>query len=170
MSGTNLRWPRLALMGLLLLLPLLVSAAAPPRPFVSGSYQALLDARRGSPFLLIFWSLDCPPCHHELAMLGELKREFPELPLVLVATDAPQMARQVTELLAQKGLAAVESWLYADEFGERLRFEVDRSWYGELPRSYLFDATHQRRAISGVLGEAEVRGWLAQQVTRREAS
>lgn len=151
---------------LLLLVSLMSSPAqanAMPREFVAGSYQAILDARQGKAFVLLFWSLDCPPCHRELAMLGEMLVTQPELPLVLVSTDEPEMAHEVVALLNAKGLSAVESWLYADAFVQRLRFEVDRNWYGELPRSYLFDAVHNRHATSGVLDEEALRSWLVRQ-------
>jgi thiol-disulfide isomerase/thioredoxin len=155
------RWLRLLM--LLLLVSGSGAAGGALREFVPGSYQAILDARQGKPLILLFWSLDCPPCHRELSILGSMVAERPELPLVLVSTDGAGMGREVTALLKEKGLSAVESWLYADDFAQRLRFEVDRNWYGELPRSYLFDGAHNRRATSGVFDEGTLRSWLLEQ-------
>ncbi len=137
--------------------------AATPRDFVPGSYQAILDTRQGEAFILLFWSLDCPPCHRELATLGTFVSQQAGLPLVLVSTDEKAMAHEAAIVLQGKGLAMVESWIFADDFHQRLRFEVDRNWYGELPRSYLFDTDHQRSAYSGVLDRAVLRTWLEQQ-------
>lgn len=151
-------------MALLLMLSTATASAATLKDFVPGSYQAILDSRRGEAFILLFWSLDCPPCHRELAMLGRLAKVRPGLPLVLVATDEKRLENKVVSVLEENGLAAMESWIFSDDFVQRLRFEVDRRWYGELPRSYFFDPAHRRRAASGILDEEELRAWLSQQV------
>ncbi len=54
--------------------------------------------RSSRPQLLHFWSLTCSSCLKELPLLGELKREHPEIELIAipVATDPPaQVARFV---------------------------------------------------------------------------
>ena len=61
-------------LGLLALLPIYGSAGDALRPFDAGSYRAIVEAHRDRPFMLGFWSLDCPPCHRELAELGPLAR------------------------------------------------------------------------------------------------
>lgn len=148
---------------LMLMLSTAATAAPVPRDFVPGSYQAILDAHQGQPFVLIFWSLDCPPCYRELATLGKLAAEQADLPLVLVSTDEKHLAQEAASLIEEKGLSAMESWIFADAFAQQLRFEVERNWYGELPRSYFFDAAHHRHGASGVLNESELRSWLTQQ-------
>ena len=135
------------------------AVAGAPRLFERGSYAAILEAHREAPLLLVFWSIDCPPCREELAMLGGVLRRHPELPLVLVSTDEPAMAAQVAAAAAEGGVGGVESWIFADGQAQRLRFEVDRGWYGELPRSYLFDAAHRRRGVTGRLSEGQVESW-----------
>lgn len=62
--------------------------------------------------------------------------------------------------LSPLGLAGVDSWVFDDPIPERLRHAIDPSWYGELPRTYLYDARHQREAIVGVVGEQRLRAWL----------
>ena len=159
-TGISRAW---RLMALLLMLNTAAASAATLKDFVPGSYQAILDSRRGEAVILLFWSLDCPPCRRELAMLGDLANERSALPLVLVSTDEKRLSKEVASVLEENGLSAMESWVFADDFVQRLRFEVDRHWYGELPRSYFFVAAHRRRAASGVLDEDELRGWLSQQ-------
>jgi len=134
------------------------------RPFVSGSYAEILASRRDQPFLLVFWSLECPPCHEELAMLGELRRGHPRMPVVVVSTDTDGAPDEVRAVLAEKGLSTVETWVFAGGAPERLRFEIDRDWYGELPRSYLYDKNHRRHGVSGRLKRASVEAWLAANV------
>jgi hypothetical protein len=54
----------------------------------------------------------------------------------------------------------VQTWIFDDEFSERVRFAVDRTWRGELPRTYLYDAAHRAEARSGKLDERWLEGWL----------
>ncbi|HLT63635.1 MAG TPA: hypothetical protein VKZ92_03845, partial [Pseudohongiella sp.] len=93
-------------------------------------------------------------------MLGKLKAENPDLPVVLVSTDNISQREDATDYLIEFGLNRMTSWMFADAFAERLRFTIDPQWYGELPRSYLFDADHQAHAHSGMMSEQMVREWL----------
>jgi hypothetical protein len=43
---------------------------------------------------------------------------------------------------------------------ERLRHEIDKRWYGELPRTYLRGREGRLEAVSGVLGEERLAQWL----------
>jgi thiol-disulfide isomerase/thioredoxin len=128
------------------------------RPFEGGTYQAILDAHGERPFVLVFWSIDCPPCYEELKMLGEQLQSIP-FDLVLVSTDTTGSASEVRRLLTRFGLERAEAWKFS-ALPEQLRFEVDRTWYGELPRSYLF-GTGRREAVSGALTAAALNTWLA---------
>ena len=150
---------------LLLALALLAGAAAAPaaelRPFVSGSMQEIRAAHTGRAFILALWSLECPHCAAELTQLARLRHDHPQLPLVLVSTDSPAEHEAVMAALRRHGLHSVETWLFADAFVERLRYEIDPRWTGELPRAYLFDAAHAVRAHSGPVPEGELQRWLA---------
>ncbi len=127
------------------------------KPFESGSYRAIVDTRGTNPFVLVFWSIDCPPCYSELKMLGEVQRSRP-FDLVLVSTDGPGAAAEARRVLTRFGLGQTDAWLFAAP-PERLRFEVDRTWYGELPRSYLFSGG-RRAAVSGRLTAETFEAWL----------
>jgi thiol-disulfide isomerase/thioredoxin len=143
----------------LLLLALLTGAAAQAvelRPFVAGSMQQIRAAHAGRPFVLALWSLTCSHCQEELAQLGTLQRRHPELNVVLISTDTPDDAKALTATLARHGLARAEAWVYADAFVERLRFEIDPRWGGELPRTYFFDHAHAVTVRSGALAPAEL--------------
>lgn len=141
-----------------------VTSAGPMRDFIPGSYHEILTARQDKPFILVFWSLDCPPCHKELALLGQLKQKQPRLDLVLVATDANASRTELQTVLAKNHLDKTDSWVFADESAEALRYEIDNTWYGELPRSYLFNNRHQRQAISGLLSAELFHAWLREEI------
>lgn len=141
---------------------LLCSAAshAATQPFVRGSLQQIVQAHRGHAFILGVWSLSCSPCRDELAMLGKLVRKHPALRLVLVSTDAPGDRAEIASVLKSNRLATAESWVYAESNSERLRYEIDRDWYGELPRSYFFDAQGRAQGMSGKLDMNEIERWV----------
>ncbi len=149
----------LLLCALVLAVPAVASEPA-VRPFVTGSLAQITAARQGKPFVLAFWSVGCTHCPAELKTLGELKRRHPRLDIVLVAADTPDDAPQTAQLAKSYGLGKVEQWVFADPMPERLRFEIDRRWYGELPRTHFYDRTHRIDAVSGVVPEARLQQWI----------
>lgn len=163
------RWLNLAALCLALLTALQPAALAAQelKPFVRGSRQAITAARTDKPFILAFWSLSCTYCATELVMYGKLLEKYPALDLVLVSTDAPSDSAEIAATLDKFALGRAENWVFADSHTERLRFEIDREWYGELPRSYFFDAQGEVKAASGELEQAEVERWIARQYGRR---
>jgi len=153
----------------LALLMALVSpvAAQEISPFVSGSLEEIAAARQGKPFILSLWSLTCTHCREELSLLSGMVKKYPNLDLVLVATDTPEEAEAIGATLRQSGLGGAEAWVFADPFTERLRFEVDRKWHGELPRTYLYDPSHKAQAFSGKPDALQIEQWLKKYFARR---
>lgn len=139
-----------------------IAWADAPKPFTAATPAVLQQRFAGKPYLLSFWSIDCPHCQGELERFARLLRERPDLPLVLVAVDAPALASLVRARLAELGLSGADNWQFAEARQERLRFAIDRQWRGELPRNYLFDAAHRPQAISGALSETTLRRWFEQ--------
>lgn len=137
-----------------------VASADAPKPFAADTPAALAKRFSGKPYVLAFWSVDCPHCQGELSLIAKLLRERPGLPLLLVSVDAPELSPQVNARLNELGLGEADNWQFADARAERLRFVVDRKWRGELPRSYLFTGGRQTQAVSGALDEAALRRWL----------
>jgi thiol-disulfide isomerase/thioredoxin len=117
----------------------------------------------GRPFVLAFWSIHCEPCREEMGQWAPLQRRYPRVPIILVATDRTSERTALTKLLSRYDLNGVQTWTYADDFEERVRFAVDRSWRGELPRTYLFDAAHRAEARSGPAELGWIEPWLSQQ-------
>ncbi len=136
------------------------SAAQETKHFVRGSYQEIVSARAGKPFIIGFWSLTCTNCIDDLAMFGKLAKKYRDLDLVLVATDTPEQKRELAHTLQRYRLERTESWVFADGFVERLRYEVDPQWYGELPRTYFYDARGNAVAVSGKLERVQIERWL----------
>jgi thiol-disulfide isomerase/thioredoxin len=130
------------------------------KPFVRGSQQAIVSSHQGKPFILALWSLDCTHCVDDMILFGKLAKKYREFDLVLVSTDAPEQQQEIARTLQHYRLGQAESWVFADSYAERLRFEVDPEWYGELPRTYFFDAAGNSTAVSGKIERAQIERWL----------
>lgn len=130
------------------------------RVFAPGSLQKIVAERQGKPFVLAFWSISCTHCPSELKALGALKKAHPKLDVVLVAADSPDDAPQAAKIAQSHGLGKVPQWVFADEAPERLRFEVDPRWHGELPRTYLYDRAHVVEAVSGLVPQEQLAKWV----------
>lgn len=131
------------------------------KPFVSGSYQQILTNNAKQPFMLAVWSVDCSSCIKDMTLLNEIHKKNPKLKVILLAADELSASDQVKQILAKYQLEEVENWIFADENSQKLRFEIDPKWYGELPRTYFFDVAHQRNAKSGVMTKKDYQEILA---------
>ena len=134
------------------------------RSFTFDSFSEIKAQYEGQEFLLGLWSVDCPPCLVELSMMGELLELNPDLPFVLISTDSIDTSEDAIEFLSDFNLAQRESWMFADSFVERLRYTIDPSWYGELPRSYFFDKDHNMQSHSGIMTKELLQEWFVREV------
>ena len=130
------------------------------KAFVSGSYAQILEQHNHQAFVLVLWSVDCPPCHKELKMLGKLAEKNQKLNVVLVSTDSEVESNEVSVIMKKYKVEKLESWIFRGESDQVLRYEIDRRWYGELPRSYFFKPSAAKQVISGVLSEKKLLSWL----------
>lgn len=139
-------------------------------PLQRGSFKKIISAHAGKPFIVAMWSVSCTHCGADLEIFNRLLRKHAEFDLVLIATDVPEQEEFIVATLNKYKLlqtekqgypGKVESWVFADSFTERLHFEVDPKWYGELPRTYFFDAMGKAKGVSGVLDAREIEQWLS---------
>lgn len=154
----------------LLHLCLLLLAASPacsgetPRAFVPGSLAKIAAERPGRAFVVALWSVGCTHCPAELKALGEFRKKQPKLDIVLISTDTPDDTQQAAQLAGKFGLRHSEQWIFSDEMPERLRFEIDRNWHGELPRTLLYDRAHRVTAISGLIPPLQLDAWIRRNI------
>ncbi len=123
------------------------------KTFNNGSYQQLLVDYKDKAFVLIIWSVTCSSCLKEMSFISKLHQQQPELNLVMLTVDDDSVSPQINEILRKFKLKDLEHWVFAEDNSAKLRYEIDSSWYGELPRTYFFNNKHQRTAISGVINE-----------------
>jgi len=127
----------------------------PLKPFVSGSYQQLLDSNANKPFVLVVWSITCSSCLKDMALLSKMHKSNPKINMVMLATDDTSATDDINKILAKNELTDLENWIFADENPQKLRYEIDPKWYGELPRTYFLNKQHEREGISGVLSQQD---------------
>ncbi len=125
------------------------------KPFAPGAYQHLLNSRANRPFMLVIWSITCSSCLKDMALLNKMRKAHPEIEMVMLSTDDTSAEEQVRQILRKNELNGLENWYFADENPQKLRYEIDSRWYGELPRTYFWNKSHERVGISGVLSEQD---------------
>ena len=128
-------------------------AQANPSAFIPGSYRQIVASQANQPFVLVIWSVNCSSCLKDMALLHSKHKSNPELKIIMLAADELSATEEIQQILEKNQLSDLESWVYADDNSQKLQFEIDPKWYGELPRTYFFDKTHQRTGVSGVLSK-----------------
>lgn len=92
---------------------------------------------------------------------GKLLAEKPDVRLVTVNADLVQDAPEAVEdFLAKSGLQNAENWIFDGGFVERLRYEIDPKWQGEIPVTLLIGSEGSIRRIEGSAKMPEVSTWL----------
>jgi thiol-disulfide isomerase/thioredoxin len=151
---------------LLSLTPLLVWASGESRlkPFERGSWQELLQSHKGHPTLVHFWGVTCGPCKVELPQLGEFMKTHPAIEVVTISADlVPNLGPATRSMLQNAGLSSAENWIFSDGFAERLRFEIDPAWQGDIPRTMLIARNGDITTIEGSAEIADLERWSNEQ-------
>ncbi len=125
------------------------------QPFDRATLQRIERERRGRPFWLVMWDLECTYCMKSLSTIAAAQRAHPELTIVTVTTDPIEQAEAIEARLAQLGVVS-DAYAFAAGTPEALRYAIDPAWSGEKPRSYRYDAAGKRVARTGVLTADEL--------------
>lgn len=140
------------------------SAASDLKPFVRGSWKALRQTHAGQPMVVHFWGLTCGPCLTELPNWTAHMKKRSDLKLVLVdASPFGDEPGEVRSALTKAGLMKQENWLFADSFEERLRFEIDPKWRGEMPYTLLIGSDGKVEPVTGIMDFRKLDAWLDKQ-------
>lgn len=142
------------------------AVAEVPRLFQLGTMRALRETHAGRPFVLALWSVHCAPCIEDLPLWKQMRALHPGVPIVLVAADPAEEAPRVTTLLARYGLGRDPGWIFGEAYVEKLRFAIDRTWRGELPRTYFHDREHRAHTVTGRVDTAFAEAWFAEAAAR----
>ena len=132
--------------------------------FVRGSWSDIRKAHAGKPTVVHFWGVTCGPCKIELPLLGQFMKDHSELDVVMISADlVPNLPGATRAMLEKAGLGSAENWLFCDGFVERLRFEIDPAWLGEIPRTLLIARDGAVTTIEGSAEIPDLEKWLVQQ-------
>ncbi|WJR81505.1 TlpA disulfide reductase family protein [Bradyrhizobium sp. NP1] len=135
------------------------------KPFERGSWPALLRAHAGHPTIVHFWGVTCGPCKVELPLLGQFMKEHPAIDVVTVSADlVPGMTDATRSMLDKAGLASAENWIFDDGYVERLRFEIDPLWQGDIPRTLLVAREGTVTTIEGSADMSDIEKWSNEQL------
>lgn len=160
---------RALLAGLFLLTLVGVAPAAETanqmKPFARGSWQQILRDHAGRPTVVHFWGVTCGPCKVELPLLGAFMKAHPAIAMVTVSADlVPNLPSAARAMLTKSGLGSAENWIFDDGFVERLRFEIDPKWQGDIPRTLLITRDGSVTTLEGSADIAELEKWSAAQL------
>ena len=137
------------------------------KPFKRGTWQGVLREHAGRPVLVHFWGVTCGPCKVELPLLGQFAKEHPEIDVVTVSADlVPNLPAATQSMLDKAGLSSTENFIFNDGFVERLRFEIDPAWQGDIPRTMLISREGTITTIEGSAEIADLEKWSAQQLSK----
>jgi thiol-disulfide isomerase/thioredoxin len=143
------------------------AAEAPPqlKPFERGSWQDILRSHAGRPTIVHFWGVTCGPCKVELPLLGEFMRDHSAIDVVTISADlVPDLPGATQAMLEKSGLQSAENWIFGDGFVERLRFEIDPAWQGDIPRTMLISREGTITTIEGSAETKDLQKWSDQQL------
>ena len=160
---------RRELLAALLLLALLMPAPARDsetqlKPFGRGSWQELTKAHAGRPTIVHFWGVTCGPCKVELPQLGAFMKDHPGIDMVTISADfVPDLPAATRAMLERSGLELAENWMF-DGFADRLRFEIDPTWQGDIPRTLLITREGEMTTIEGSAEMADLQKWSERQL------
>jgi thiol-disulfide isomerase/thioredoxin len=142
------------------------ASEAPPqlKPFERGSWQDVLRAHAGRPTIVHFWGVTCGPCKVELPLLGGFMKDHPSIDVVTISADlVPNLSAATQSMLEKSGLSSAENWIFSDGFVERLRFEIDPNWQGDIPRTMLISREGTITTIEGSAEITDLEKWSDQQ-------
>ncbi len=143
----------------LLFLPL--KAFADPQPYSANAIQQIKQNYLGQKWLMLLWSVDCPPCFKELALIQKIRQQHKNINIVIVnADDNDEVATQRKQVIEKYQLEDLAHFHFNDGQGDRERYQIDPNWYGELPRSYFVDAQGKFHGKSGLIDEQLLTTWL----------
>ena len=130
-----------------------ISSYAELKEFDAHSFKNIEGRYQEEKFLVILWSVDCPPCMKEFSILQKLNQKKKEVNLILINVDGKSAMSIAQDILKKFSLYNYDNWIFADSYIEKLRYSIDRSWSGEVPRSYLYEPGKGRVTVSGVIPE-----------------
>ena len=129
-------------------------------PFEINTRNVIEKKYLNQPLIISFWSIDCPYCIDDLKKLGKALSKNKNVKLITVCVDGKESAKKADRILSLAHLPEHERYQYAEVDEDKLRYSIDPTWYGELPRTYFYDTAHQVTPLSGKIPNSFLDAWL----------
>ena len=129
-------------------------------PFEINTRNVIEKKYLNQPLIISFWSIDCPYCIDDLKKLGKALSKNKNVKLITVCVDGKESAKKAERILNLAHLPEHERYQYAEVDEDKLRYSIDSTWYGELPRTYFYDTAHQVTPLSGKISNSFLDAWL----------
>ena len=129
-------------------------------PFEINTRNVIEKKYLNQPLIISFWSIDCPYCIDDLKKLGKALSKNKNVKLITVCVDGKESAKKAERILNLAHLPEHERYQYAEADEDKLRYSIDPTWYGELPRTYFYDTAHQVTPLSGKISNSFLDAWL----------
>jgi thiol-disulfide isomerase/thioredoxin len=129
-------------------------------PFEINTRNVIEKKYLNQPLIISFWSIDCPYCIDDLKKLGKALSKNTNVKLITVCVDGKESAKKAERILNLAHLPEHERYQYAEVDEDKLRYSIDPTWYGELPRTYFYDTAHQVTPLSGKISNSFLDAWL----------
>ncbi len=130
------------------------------KPYGRGAFSQIAKAHAGRPLMIHFWSVTCPPCLAELAQWAQMTAERKDVDIVFVNVDSEEDRARAAARAEKAGLSKAAHYGFADDFVEKLYFEADKTWRGELPFTTLVAPDGGVIAVTGAIDDPLVLRWL----------
>jgi thiol-disulfide isomerase/thioredoxin len=138
------------------------AAALEFKPYGRGAFAQIRKDHAGRPLVVHFWSVTCAPCLAELPDWAKIARANKPFDLVFVNADQHSDRPRAQMRLEKAGLQDAAHYGFADDFVERLYFEADNTWRGELPFTALVGADGKLVTVIGAMDDPEIAKWLGE--------
>lgn len=147
---------------------LLMSCLAQSEPLNQNSiefnnvhFDKVKQNKLGQRWLALLWSVDCPPCMKELALLQKLQQKQQDLAVVIINTDTEESSeKERSDIIKHFNLMNLKNFHFTQGQEAQQRYQVDPQWFGELPRSYFIDEDGKFHGKSGLVAEELLTQWL----------
>ncbi len=132
------------------------------KPYGRGDFDQISHLQAHRARIIHYWSVTCPACIAELGQWAKLINEHRDINIIFINTDDNEDRERAATRLEKTGLSNAIHYGFSDSFVEKLYYEVDKSWRGELPFTVLISASGSRVSITGAIDDPHFIAWLNQ--------
>jgi thiol-disulfide isomerase/thioredoxin len=130
------------------------------KPYGRGAFADIVKAHAGRPLIIHFWSVTCAPCLVELPQWAKMLGEQKDADIVFVNTDDEEDRARAQMRAEKAGLGKATHYGFSDDFAEKLYYEADTNWRGELPFTALVAPGGGVTSVTGAIDDPLVAKWL----------